>query len=97
MSWGSDSGQDGRDWAKISWFGVIAMIIVMIAALWLFTGGETVVQTRARAKHILINFDRATPEDIANSLEFFNGLRPVFNYDLLLHPVRFKRQYRRHD
>jgi len=76
MPWESenDEGRRDRDWSKFVWIGIGAMIAVMLALL--FIPREQVgAQSRARAWHILIEYDYRTPGDRQAALDTIHDLR----------------------
>ena len=76
MPWESENegGRGERDWSKIMWIGIGALILVMLVLLF-FPQDRKVVQTRARAWHILIEYDPRVPGERQAALETIDGLR----------------------
>lgn len=76
MPWDSDNegAGGGRDWSKIMWIGVGALISIMLVLLFI-PQNRKVVQTRARAWHILIEYDFRVPGERQAALETIHGLR----------------------
>ena len=68
MDWESDpAGQrDEKDRTKFVWFGIIGLCVAMLLALWMTQGGHS-SETRARVKHILIQFSPGDPTDRARA------------------------------
>ncbi len=76
MPWESEEEQPkpGRDWAKVMWLGVAAIIAVGIILL--FMPRDTVTaETRARVRQILIPYGGATPEDFQAAYDTAESLR----------------------
>jgi hypothetical protein len=68
MDWESDpAGQrDEKDRTKFVWFGIIGLCGAMLLALWMGQGGHS-SETRARVKHILIQYTPGDPTDRARA------------------------------
>ncbi len=76
MPWESDNGQDeaGRDWPKVMWCGLAAILALMIALLY-FPKDRPVLQSRARVWHILVAYDRSEPGQRETALDTVSSLR----------------------
>lgn len=76
MPWESENeeGGDGRDWAKMMWYGITALLAVMVALLFIPQDG-TAVYSRARVWHILIAYDGTVPGEREAALETISDLR----------------------
>ena len=76
MAWESDTEQagTGRDWSKIMWIGIGALVAIMLVLLFIHQDRKA-VQTRARAWHILITFEPRIPGERQAALETIHGLR----------------------
>lgn len=76
MPWESEEepAQAGRDWAKLMWLGVAAVIAVGLVLL--FIPRDTVTsETRARVKQILIRYGGQNPEDFQAAYDTAESLR----------------------
>lgn len=76
MAWESDNEQDdaGRDWSKAMWYGLAALIAIMIVLLFIPKDLPT-LQTRARVWHILVNYDPSVPGQREAAHETASSLR----------------------
>ncbi|MCP4644110.1 MAG: hypothetical protein GY851_26945 [bacterium] len=60
--------QEPRDYTKWIWLSVIGVFVVMILALWLFTGMDP-LESVVRPRHILIAIDTQNPAGRASAHE----------------------------
>ena len=76
MPWESDAGQvdAGRDWSKMMWIGIGAVVAIMLVLLFV-PRDRKAVQTRARAWHILIEYNPRAPGERQAALETIQSLR----------------------
>lgn len=74
MSWDYDGQREPKDRTKLLWLGISLLIVLMIGVMWASRGAGSAL-TRARVKHILVDFERADPSDRARALETVTRLR----------------------
>ncbi len=76
MPWESDNeeGSAGRDWSKTMWIGIGALVVIMLVLLFIPQGGKA-VQSRARAWHILIEYNPRVLGERQAALETISSLR----------------------
>jgi parvulin-like peptidyl-prolyl isomerase len=70
----SDPLEEPKDRTKLIWVGVIALIVVVIALLWV-VNARTGDVTQVRAKHVLIKFRKDDPVDRARAHKLVMDLR----------------------
>jgi len=69
-----DENAEARDRTKLLWIGVVAMIVLMLGALY-WLGRPDRTRSYVRAKHILIPFAQNDPADRARALDLVMDLR----------------------
>ncbi len=76
MAWESDNEQDdaGRDWPKVMWLGLAAILVIMIVLLY-FPKDRPTSLTRARVWHILVTYDPSEPGQREAAFETVSSLR----------------------
>jgi parvulin-like peptidyl-prolyl isomerase len=76
MSLEFDEGHETRDRTRYVWIGVALMLAAMVGALLLvMRPAQDKSITRARVKHILIEFDRNNPADYTRALKEASEVR----------------------
>lgn len=76
MPWESEEEQvrQGRDWARIMWLGVAAILIIGVALMFMPRRGGT-TESRAHVKQILIAYGGETPSDLQAAYDTAASLR----------------------
>lgn len=75
MPWESENeAGGGRDWSKMMWYGIAAILLVMVVYLFIPQGGPA-SYSRARVWHILIGYNGTVPGEREAALETINDLR----------------------
>ncbi len=74
MSWESDAAPEPKDYTRRIWVGIVVVSVVALTILW-FAGARERNISVVRARHILVKFDKANPQDRARALERVNDLR----------------------
>lgn len=77
MKWESDSGDEETDRAKYVWVGILAMLALMIAVIWVISKQSSPNITRAHIQQILVKFDETSSEDRARALEKIGRIRQL--------------------
>ena len=76
MPWESENEEGGvdRDWSKVVWYGIAALVAVMVILL-IVPKGDRTTHSRARVWHILITYDYTVPGQREAAMETINSLR----------------------
>ncbi len=75
MPWESENEESGgRDWSKLMWYGVVALLCVMAVYLFIPKGGSATF-SRVRVWHILIRYDGSNPGEREAAFETINDVR----------------------
>lgn len=75
MAWESENEENsGRDWSKMMWYGIAALVAVMMVYFLIPQGGSATT-SRVRVWHILIRYDVSNPGEREAAFATINGLR----------------------
>ncbi len=75
MTSASDPVSEPKDRTKLIWLGVLALIALLVIALFVGHRARRFSQSVVRARHILITFDGSSPVARSDAYELIDGLR----------------------
>lgn len=75
MNWESDSGDEATDRTKFVWIGILAMVALMVLAVWVSVKRTPPDVTRAHLRQILVKFDDNNSQERSKALEKIDNLR----------------------